>query len=62
VDATLRLATRTRALGQQDFFDPIWTQGWRAGDLVQIGVGQTAANGDAPELEQHRHLESWAAS
>jgi len=21
----------------QDFFDPIWRQGWRAGDLVHIG-------------------------
>jgi hypothetical protein len=23
----------------QDFFDPIWRQGWRAGDLVQLGSG-----------------------
>jgi integrase len=22
----------------QDFFDPIWTQGWRTGDLVRIGT------------------------
>ncbi len=22
----------------QDFFDPIWTRGWRAGDLVRIGA------------------------
>lgn len=25
---------------QQDFFEPIWTQGWRAGDLVEIGGGE----------------------
>ena len=25
----------------QDFFEPIWTQGWRAGDLVEIGGGET---------------------
>lgn len=29
----------------QDFFDPIWTQGWRAGDLVQMGSGEPAAQG-----------------
>lgn len=23
---------------QQDFFDPIWRQGWRTGDLLQIGA------------------------
>ena len=23
----------------QDFFNPIWTQGWRAGDLIEIGGG-----------------------
>ncbi|MBV9596156.1 MAG: hypothetical protein JOZ87_04790, partial [Chloroflexi bacterium] len=27
----------------QDFFDPIWRQGWRAGDLVDIGSGQEAS-------------------
>ncbi|MGO9899422.1 MAG: hypothetical protein ACLP0J_06960 [Solirubrobacteraceae bacterium] len=46
---------------QQDFFDPIWTQGWRAGDLVQIGGGETT-DSDTPTLEQHNHLESRVAS
>jgi hypothetical protein len=27
----------------QDFFDPIWRQGWRAGDLLQIGDGRGAS-------------------
>ena len=27
----------------QDFFDPIWRQGWRAGDLVHIGSGRIAS-------------------
>ena len=27
----------------QDFFDPIWRQGWRARDLVDIGSGQEAS-------------------
>jgi integrase len=35
----------------QDFFDPIWTHGWHASDLVQIGGGQTA-HGERPELQQ----------
>lgn len=26
----------------QDFFDPIWRQGWRAADLVQLGADQPA--------------------
>jgi integrase len=46
---------------QQDFFDPIWTQGWRAGDLVGIGGGETT-DSDTPKLEQHSHLESRVAS
>jgi len=29
----------------QDFFDPIWTHGWRAGDLVRIGSPPEAAQG-----------------
>jgi hypothetical protein len=33
---------------QQDFFEPIWTRGWRAGDLVEIGGGDTLAAGDRP--------------
>jgi hypothetical protein len=45
----------------QDFFDPIWTHGWRAADLVQIGGGETA-DSDAPELEQHSHDEAPAPS
>lgn len=38
----------------QDFFQPIWTQGWRAGDLVRIGNPHQdtdhAADGDAQSL------------
>lgn len=33
----------------QDFFDPIWRQGWRAGDLVQLGSGD---HGDAEDGEE----------
>lgn len=29
----------------QDFFEPIWTQGWRAEDLVEMGGGEKAAVG-----------------
>jgi len=25
---------------QQDFFEPIWSRGWRAGDLAEIGGGE----------------------
>jgi integrase-like protein len=32
----------------QDFFDPIWRQGWRAGDLVDIGSGQEASDNQEP--------------
>ena len=32
----------------QDFFDPIWAQGWRAEDLVQIGSGLGAQDGPEP--------------
>jgi len=45
---------------QQDFFDPIWTQGWRAGDLVGIGGGETT-DSDTPRLrldEQHSRVEA----
>ena len=27
----------------QDFFDPIWRQGWRTGDLLQIGDRRSAS-------------------
>jgi len=27
----------------QDFFDPIWRQGWRAEDLVHMGSGRIAS-------------------
>ena len=27
----------------QDFFDPIWRQGWRANDLVQLGSNHQQA-------------------
>lgn len=29
----------------QDFFNPVWSQGWRAGDLVEIGGGTKAVSG-----------------
>ena len=29
----------------QDFFDPLWRQGWRAGDLVHMGSGRVASVG-----------------
>ena len=32
----------------QDFFDPIWAQGWRAEVLVQIGSGLGAQDGPEP--------------
>ena len=32
----------------QDFFDPIWRQGWRAGDLVDIGSGKEASENHEP--------------
>lgn len=35
----------------QDFFDPVWTKGWRAGDLVEMGGGDKAAQGAAASLE-----------
>lgn len=28
---------------QQDFFDPLWRQGWRTGDLLQIGASPAPA-------------------
>lgn len=31
----------------QDFFDPIWAQGWRAGDLVEMGGGAKRSTGGA---------------
>lgn len=36
---------------QQDFFNPIWTQGWRAGDLVEMGGGGSLAGGAQRALE-----------
>jgi hypothetical protein len=32
----------------QDFFDPIWRQGWRAGDLIQLGTGPTTDTAERP--------------
>jgi len=32
----------------QEFFDPIWRQGWRAGDLVHIGSGGEPAGHACP--------------
>ena len=32
----------------QDFFDPIWRQGWRAGDLIQLGTPPTIDTPDRP--------------
>jgi hypothetical protein len=32
----------------QDFFDPIWRQGWRAGDLIQLGTGPTTDTAEWP--------------
>jgi hypothetical protein len=29
----------------QDFFDPLWRQGWRAGDLIQLGIHQHIEDG-----------------
>ena len=36
----------------QDFFDPIWRTGWRAGDLIQIGTGSAAAAGSPDEATE----------
>ncbi len=46
----------------QDFFDPIWAQGWRAGDLVEMGGGTKAAQGAPPLLEVCDDDETRAAS
>jgi hypothetical protein len=35
----------------QDFFNPIWTQGWRAGDLVHIGTAHDNPD-QHPEADQ----------
>ena len=35
---------------QQDFYEPIWTQGWRAGDLVKLGGGADLADGQLRAL------------
>lgn len=32
----------------QDFFEPIWRQGWRTGDLIQLGTGPTTDTPDQP--------------
>lgn len=34
----------------QDFFQPVWAKGWRAGDLVELGGGTKAA-GASPDEE-----------
>lgn len=41
---------------RQDFFDPIWTQGWRTGDLMHLGSSDSTGEGaeqlqDASEEE-----------
>jgi hypothetical protein len=33
----------------QDFFDPIWRQGWRANDLVQLGSHHQQAQDPEPD-------------
>ena len=33
----------------QDFFHPIWTQGWRARDLVELGDGPAEGVDRAPD-------------
>jgi hypothetical protein len=33
----------------QDFFDPIWRQGWRANDLVQLGSNHQQAQDPEPD-------------
>jgi integrase len=35
----------------QDFFNPVWTQGWRAGDLVDLGGGEQATDSPQRSLE-----------
>ena len=37
----------------QDFFDPIWRQGWRAGDLIQLGTRPTTNTPDRPTEAPH---------
>jgi hypothetical protein len=36
----------------QDFFDPIWRQGWRPGDLIQLGAPPTNDTADHPTATQ----------
>jgi len=35
----------------QDFFDPIWRQGWRAGDLIELGTGPATTQDPAGPLD-----------
>jgi len=46
----------------QDFFDPIWRQGWRAGDLIQIGTGSAAAGSPDEATEASRPDQAGVAS
>ena len=46
----------------QDFFDPIWRQGWRAGDLIQIGTGTAAAGSPDQATEASRPDQAGVAS
>ena len=46
----------------QDFFDPIWRQGWRAGDLIQIGTGSAAAGSPDEATEASRPDQTGVAS
>lgn len=46
----------------QDFFNPVWTQGWRAGDLVELGGREQPADGPRRSLEDPDDNEARAAS
>ncbi len=46
----------------QDFFNPVWTQGWRAGDLVELGGREQPADGPRRSLEDPDDGEARAAS
>jgi integrase len=46
----------------QDFFNPVWSQGWRAGDLVELGGGEQLADGPQRSLEDPAAPETRAAS
>jgi len=36
---------------QQDFFEPIWSRGWRAGDLAEMGGGEQLAGSHLQALD-----------